>query len=761
MKKFLATLMSFILIMASVIVVNADDVLTLSVASIDNAEPGNTYDVAITLEGNSAGIFGVAFDLTVSEGAEITNVVAAETCTLNMDDINYGESGSIVTIVFESDTIYKESALCNVTIKVLDDAKEDINVQIPTKDCYVVDGDINEFTPAISYGKIDITADAPQPPVEPEEPEEPTLEGIKVSGAKTSFHLGDAFTTGGLVVTAVYSDETEEVVAASDYEVVAPDMTEAGTVGVIVKYDEYEASYDITIAPHTFGEWVTDADGHYKACECGVKTDEGDHEANDAACTEDTICKVCGYVMAEAAGHNYGEAVTKFDDAGHWTEKVCAECGDKIVTEKVAHEGDESCSCGFTAHKHNIVNNGKNYDSESHWNICTKCDEIFDKEPHNLVTIIEETDIYHPTTEIVCTYCVECLYRVVYENHVHKYEQQYDSRYHWDECIDEDCRNIINHEKHDYTGWYVVTEATEENDGIERRDCLVCDYYQEQPIKKGDDGFDKYDAFAMAMLAYRNRSLEIIASSNEGGTITPDGVTKVKPAETVKYFIEAADGYAIKTVLVDDKEVGAVTEYTFKNVQKNHTIEVVFEKTAWANPFTDVAADAAYIDAIEFVYENGLFQGVSETEFAPDVTMTRAMFVTVLGRLSGVNAADFAGASFADVVEGEWYAPYVAWAAQNGIVLGYGDGNFGVNDEITVEQAVVIMARYASFIGQDITAAADLSVYADAAEVADWALSQMQWAVAQNIYAGAAGELNPKDPAARALVAEILYAFAK
>lgn len=750
MKKFFVLLMTIAMVFSSVIVINAEGDVALSFENVVDVEKGSDITIPVLLK-NNPGIAYLKFEVKLDEGLELTGVTLDNTgfaMTPNLDKN---------LVVLDSVSNVTGEALVTLAVKVADDAEGELAVAIKVLEAYEQTTD--DVAVADANGTITIAGgeEEPQPPVEPEEP---TLEGIEVSGAKTNFHLGDAFTTGDLVVTAVYSDETEEVVAASDYEVVAPDMTEAGTVGVIVKYDEYEASYDITIAPHTFGEWVTDADGHYKACECGVKTDEGDHEANDAACTEDTICKVCGYVMAEAAGHNYGEAVTKFDDAGHWTEKVCAECGDKIVTEKVAHEGDESCSCGFTAHKHNIVNNGKNYDSESHWSICTKCDEIFDKEPHNLVTVIEETDIYDPTTEIVCTYCVECLYRVVYENHVHKYEQQYDSRYHWDECIDEDCRNIINHEKHDFTGWYVVTEATEENDGIERRDCLVCDYYQEQPIK-GDDGFDKYDAFAMAMLAYRNRSLEIIASSNEGGTITPDGVTKVKPAETVKYFIEVADGYAIKTVLVDDKEVGAVTEYTFKNVQKNHTIEVVFEKTAWANPFTDVAADAAYIDAIEFVYENGLFQGVSETEFAPDVTMTRAMFVTVLGRLSGVNAADFAGASFADVVEGEWYAPYVAWAAQNGIVLGYGDGNFGVNDEITVEQAVVIMARYASFIGQDITAAADLSVYADAAEVADWALSQMQWAVAQNIYAGAAGELNPKDPAARALVAEILYAFAK
>ena len=145
--------------------------------------------------------------------------------------------------------------------------------------------------------------------------------------------------------------------------------------------------------------------------------------------------------------------------------------------------------------------------------------------------------------------------------------------------------------------------------------------------------------------------------------------------------------------------------------------------------------------------------------------MTRAMFVTVLGRLHGITE-DYVGENtFADVVEGEWYAPYVVWAADNGIVLGYGDGTFGINDEITVEQAAVILARYTAFIELDVVAEYDLAAdYADAADVSEWAAEAMTWAVAEGIYEGVeVGEedyLFPQTPAARSLVATMLYNFA-
>lgn len=181
---------------------------------------------------------------------------------------------------------------------------------------------------------------------------------------------------------------------------------------------------------------------------------------------------------------------------------------------------------------------------------------------------------------------------------------------------------------------------------------------------------------------------------------------------------------------------------------------------AWKNPFADITEADSYYEAIRFVYENGLFKGISDTEFAPWMTMTRAMFVTVLGRLEKVDIAYFVGSGYKDVTLGEWYAPYVEWASENGIVNGYGDGRFGVNDQITVEQATVILARYAEYIGIDTYSELTFERYQDYEKISVWAIEQMKWAVENEIYRCDDYSLAPQQPAKRSLVAEMLYSFA-
>ena len=135
------------------------------------------------------------------------------------------------------------------------------------------------------------------------------------------------------------------------------------------------------------------------------------------------------------------------------------------------------------------------------------------------------------------------------------------------------------------------------------------------------------------------------------------------------------------------------------------------------------------------------------------------MFVTVLGRLSGVNEYLYRGAAFDDVVAGEWYAPYVKWAAEKGIVNGYGDGNFGVDDEVTIEQALVILARYADYCDVDVKSNKSLSKYTDYKKVSDWAESSVKWAMDRGIYSGLGGIIRPQTPAKRYLVADMFYKY--
>ena len=126
----------------------------------------------------------------------------------------------------------------------------------------------------------------------------------------------------------------------------------------------------------------------------------------------------------------------------------------------------------------------------------------------------------------------------------------------------------------------------------------------------------------------------------------------------------------------------------------------------------------------------------------------------------GINEEAYYGSSFSDVQAGEWYAPGVAWASQNGIVKGYGDGTFGVNDNVTIEQAVVILARYAEFIGIDTDSEYALTKFSDRNFVSAWAYEQMQWAVEQDIYEGKGKSLVPQKDASRELVATLIYNFA-
>ena len=184
-------------------------------------------------------------------------------------------------------------------------------------------------------------------------------------------------------------------------------------------------------------------------------------------------------------------------------------------------------------------------------------------------------------------------------------------------------------------------------------------------------------------------------------------------------------------------------------------------ESGWKNPFRDVSSSDPYYDAIRFVYEKALFKGVSETEFAPATTMTRAMFVTVLGRLAGVDETAYMKTSFTDTdpVYGTWYIGYVEWASQNGIVKGYGDGKFGPNDMVTVEQAAVILARYAKYVGKYTDETADFGKYSDGAGVSDWAQADMAWALAKGIYRADNGALNPRAYAPRSLVATMLYHY--
>lgn len=174
--------------------------------------------------------------------------------------------------------------------------------------------------------------------------------------------------------------------------------------------------------------------------------------------------------------------------------------------------------------------------------------------------------------------------------------------------------------------------------------------------------------------------------------------------------------------------------------------------------FGDVPQNIWFASGVQFAAEQGLFTGVSANEFAPYDPMTRAMLVTVLHRLDGADASGTN--SFTDVLNGKWYTNAIAWASANGIVEGLRGNRFAPNAPITREQLTAILFRYAKACGYDVSARAELTAYADAAQVSTWAGDAMRWAVASGLISGRSGaQLAPKGEATRAEVAVILMNF--
>ncbi|MDR0916611.1 MAG: S8 family serine peptidase, partial [Oscillospiraceae bacterium] len=174
-------------------------------------------------------------------------------------------------------------------------------------------------------------------------------------------------------------------------------------------------------------------------------------------------------------------------------------------------------------------------------------------------------------------------------------------------------------------------------------------------------------------------------------------------------------------------------------------------------PFSDVAAGDWYYEAVLYANVFELMNGDSGDTFSPQKSLTRAMFVTILGRLDGVDTAKYGSSSFSDVLVGQWYSPYVAWAADNGIVDGYGDGIFGTNDPITREQMAAVIARYLGNKKITLPAAANaVSGFVDIAAVSVYALDGLELMRVTGIIRGDDnGRFNPKKTATRAEAATI------
>ena len=219
-------------------------------------------------------------------------------------------------------------------------------------------------------------------------------------------------------------------------------------------------------------------------------------------------------------------------------------------------------------------------------------------------------------------------------------------------------------------------------------------------------------------------------------------------------------------VYVDD--VGKV-EWITKSSYDASLKAVVFETghfsvygVGYKNPapaFTDIHNHWA-ADNILFAASRGLLSGTSDTTFSPNTGMTRGMFVTALGRLAGINPDSYKTGKFTDVKADAYYAPYVNWAAQNGIVEGVTATTFAPDTNINREQMAVIMANYAKKLGYDLPKTLQAVTFADNAQISSWAKNAVRTMQQAGILSGKNGnKFDPKGTATRAEVATVLRRF--
>lgn len=257
---------------------------------------------------------------------------------------------------------------------------------------------------------------------------------------------------------------------------------------------------------------------------------------------------------------------------------------------------------------------------------------------------------------------------------------------------------------------------------------------------------------------------DVIVSETEGGkvVVTP---TRANEGDEVTITATPDAGQEVRSVAVTDstgKEVAVkagekINTWTFEMPDGAVKVAVVFGcdggELCPSHEFGDVFAAAWYHDAMDWAVEEGLLSGFADGTMGPEATLSRGQLATVLYRRAGEPATDVR-LKFEDCDPGAFYAKAVAWAAEEGVILGYGDGSaFGPNDPVTREQLATILWRLAGEPASD----AGLDAYPDAGDATAYAVEALEWAVENDVLMGfGSGELAPTGQLNRAMLAAML-----
>lgn len=245
-------------------------------------------------------------------------------------------------------------------------------------------------------------------------------------------------------------------------------------------------------------------------------------------------------------------------------------------------------------------------------------------------------------------------------------------------------------------------------------------------------------------------------SKPENGSVTVDP-ERARSGSRVTVTVTPDSGYKLGELVVTDKNGKKLEltdkgngQYTFTMPSGKVEVAAEFVKEVEVSPFTDVATDAYYYDAVKWAVEKGVTNGVSETLFGPDQACTRAQIVTFLWRAAG-SPEPKSGSSFADVAADAYYAKAVAWAVENGITKGTSETTFHPDETCTRAQSVTFLYRALGKLAAAQAGFTDVaadSYYADA----------VNWAAENGVTKGISETLfGPDGSCTRAQIVTFLY----
>ena len=338
---------------------------------------------------------------------------------------------------------------------------------------------------------------------------------------------------------------------------------------------------------------------------------------------------------------------------------------------------------------------------------------------------------------------------------------------HWHIC--DGCKEMFDLGEHTEDGGKVTQPPTSTTPGVKTYTCTVCGWSRTEslPATGGgtvDPGPGPGPGPGGNTTVEPKKYKVTLPVDLVGGMVKAD-VDAVEAERKVALTAEPQEGFRLKALSATDsdgKEIKLIDlgngTYTFAMPSSEVIVSVAFEKLPKEKkelPFTDVKVNSWYYASVDRMYQEGLMGGTSATTFSPSIPASRAMLVTILYRMEGEPAV-MAPTSFPDV-KAKWCAPAIAWAAEHGIVLGYADGTFGPDDEVTREQVAAILFRYAQYKGWDTTARGDLSPYSDSGKVHKYAREPMAWAVGSGLIGGRTQDwLAPRETTTRAELAMVM-----